>query len=650
MSVFNLGVVAPTHKGVYNSSTTYKARNIVTYNGGSYMAKQDCQGVSPENNDCWGLLAKEGNGNPSIYNGTFSTLKTDNSADKSKIYLIGSASDTVHYGHIAFWNGNDWVDSGEYAGVKDGSITESKTNFIINKGLMPRDGWVAGSVINVNDGHIQGFTGAYNPKYVDLTGVDALFVINIGNIHAYFYDSAYHYIGHSTLNAGKKIDVLENAQYCRFSIWQANLTENLSEDIDDVFSFSDYIDSSSYNHFKFKNTLETTEIENILINDRKLMILKKLYSMQADSLSIDGNCINFSMTNNDNVERYSGVFFKANFKAGDKLIITRDKKIFADTIALYTYAGNNLVSLDSSSFNDNKALFTITDSMIEKINDNNHIALFTFKLKPNSNENYKFKLEIENQFYSLKDFLDDYKEEKIKKDEKLNTILLGDSITALTGTRGWYNYMNDIVETNLVANVAVAGATLVDKDGTAYDGNPTSMTTGNVLGNQVQKILNNDYSQPDAILIAIGTNGGLNITEDDIYNSYYDSDKNLIALENVDRTTVAGAFRYCNETLKNKYPNSTIFWCAPIQGTEKTRGVKDIIKWGKNLQLLCQYGGAQFINTEECGITGVTEVQSSSGTFLDDGLHPNELGAKYMGHYNATKLLEYFKSCKLKNK
>lgn len=132
MSTFNLGVVAPTHKGVYSENIAYKARNIVSYNGGAYMAKKDCQGVSPENTEYWGLMAEAGQGTPIVYNGTLSGLQSDSAVDKTKVYLISNENDTNYFGHMAYWNGSTWVDGGEYQEkeIQDKSVTPNKTNFL----------------------------------------------------------------------------------------------------------------------------------------------------------------------------------------------------------------------------------------------------------------------------------------------------------------------------------------------------------------------------------------------------------------------------------------------------------------------------------------------------------------------------------------
>ena len=240
--------------------------------------------------------------------------------------------------------------------------------------------------------------------------------------------------------------------------------------------------------------------------------------------------------------------------------------------------------------------------------------------------------------------------DKLEKGLSLNVLptvkimTLGDSITMLgTGDRGWIKYFQEVVPSTLVANVAMNSAVLTDYEDTVYDGNPQqSNQTNNVLGNQVQKILNSDYEAPDVIMIAIGTNGGLNnVTYESVDAVYYDSNNDLISLDSVDRTKTEGAFRYCTEKLHNKYPNALIFWCVPIPGYEKTRSALNSVRYEERLNILTTYANVEMITTNHCGINGVNEVQGGNGEYLIDGLHPNVNGAKHIGYYNAGKVLPF---------
>lgn len=221
---------------------------------------------------------------------------------------------------------------------------------------------------------------------------------------------------------------------------------------------------------------------------------------------------------------------------------------------------------------------------------------------------------------------------------KPKLITLGDSITALgTGSRGWLKYFLEKTKFDLVANVAVDGAVLSDYSGTVYDGNPTITTQKhNVLGNQVQKIADNGYEAPDIIMIAIGTNGGIDIAKEDIRAAYYNASNKLIPLEDVDRTTDAGAYRYCTETLHNLYPDAIIFWCSPIMGFQAIRSAENAVAYSESLRIATEYSGQILIDSIRCGINGVNEFSGANGEYLIDGLHPNAKGAKKLGYYNAS--------------
>ena len=222
-------------------------------------------------------------------------------------------------------------------------------------------------------------------------------------------------------------------------------------------------------------------------------------------------------------------------------------------------------------------------------------------------------------------------------------ITLGDSITMLgISDRGWVKYFMEKTGAELIANVAMNGAVLSDYENTIYDGNPQqSNQPNNVLGNQVQKIINSSYEAPDIIIIAIGTNGGIRITKDQIKSAYYDSSGNLVPLEDVDRKTNAGAYRYTLDKLHELYPNALIFWSAPIIGFQKTRSAQNAVNFMESLKIATDFTGQIMIDTLHCGINGVNEKDSQNGQYLNDGLHPNVNGAKKMGYFIASKVKPY---------
>lgn len=217
-------------------------------------------------------------------------------------------------------------------------------------------------------------------------------------------------------------------------------------------------------------------------------------------------------------------------------------------------------------------------------------------------------------------------------------LTLGDSITALgTGERGWIKYFIEKTNATLVANVAVNSAKLADDSNTVLDGNPTQ-TSNNTLSNQVQKVINNTYDKPDIIIIAIGTNNGITITKQNMIDVFYDSDKQLKPLDEVDRTTDYGAFRWCFEKLHSLYPNAQIFWSTPIHGAQTMRRAERIIDCRESLQIATEYVGCVMIDSVRCGINGINEIMNTNGEYLIDGLHTNVNGAKKLGYYIASKV------------
>lgn len=230
-------------------------------------------------------------------------------------------------------------------------------------------------------------------------------------------------------------------------------------------------------------------------------------------------------------------------------------------------------------------------------------------------------------------------------------LFLGDSITA--GSNGGVSWVDDFltkINGNLVANVAVGGARLADVEGTEYDGDPQSgNATNNVLGNQVQKIINNNYEAPDIIMISVGTNSGIRIKEtvtdadvssgySSIKDTYYQSNE-LVPLDEVDRKTDAGAFRYASETLHSLYPNAVIFWCSPIHSADANRRPNKIYSWHKSLELATEYTGQRNIDTLRCGIFPTNKNEDDSyEDFISDGLHLNDRGANKVACYNAEKV------------
>lgn len=249
----------------------------------------------------------------------------------------------------------------------------------------------------------------------------------------------------------------------------------------------------------------------------------------------------------------------------------------------------------------------------------------------------------------------------------LKILTLGDSITAMGGVNGWTYWIKQYLLADKVVNVSVAGSTWQDKVANqTYDGNPQPSTDGNVMGNQVQKVLNAkangnaDYQDFDVITFSFGTNDSVDFSvqtkesvESQFITNYAQNNFTVVPIDNVNRQTLAGAMRYGFQKLHEAYPNAVIFMCTPTQECYET--FDSIYQKGDFINFVADRCGAETIDTRRCGIRNIYESQTTidydhpeqSGaapiqTDLLDGIHTNENGAKKIAKYNAREIMKYF--------
>lgn len=249
----------------------------------------------------------------------------------------------------------------------------------------------------------------------------------------------------------------------------------------------------------------------------------------------------------------------------------------------------------------------------------------------------------------------------------LKILTLGDSITAMGGVNGWTHWIKQYLLADKVVNVSVAGSTWQDKVANqTYDGNPQPSTDGNVMGNQVQKVLNAkangdaDYQDFDVITFSFGTNDSVDFSvqtkesvESQFITNYAQNDFTVVPIDSVNRQTLAGAMRYGFQKLHEAYPNAVIFMCTPTQECYET--FDSIYQKGDFINFVADRCGAETIDTRRCGIRNIYESQTTidydhpdqSGvapiqTDLLDGIHTNENGAKKIAKYNAREIMKYF--------
>ena len=253
---------------------------------------------------------------------------------------------------------------------------------------------------------------------------------------------------------------------------------------------------------------------------------------------------------------------------------------------------------------------------------------------------------------------------------------LGDSIT----TESYYiPKLRQILQPSKYYNLAVASATWTDRSNTkSYDGNPQFQgdQSQNVLGNQVQKIIDNPeiYNvAPDIIIIAAGTNDGTPSSQEmewDTIETYFTQNGGTDPVpcttptfDDSDtfkemRKTITGAMRYVCSKLQEMYPKARIYILTPIQGsfnpnknynTQIRLKQQHIANVAKHLTLPVIHVG------ENCGINQdfeyggyywkpewATEQAPKNGRDLIDGLHPNTSGSWKMAKYIARELFNNY--------
>lgn len=114
-------------------------------------------------------------------------------------------------------------------------------------------------------------------------------------------------------------------------------------------------------------------------------------------------------------------------------------------------------------------------------------------------------------------------------------------------------------------------------------------------------------------------------------------------VEQIDRTSFAGAIRYLYEELHTLYPNARIYFITPSRLSYGTGNNIDSIKKSEQIKKVCNYLSIPVIDWgADTGINYIDNSMSGSGTSADpyiirnvteysiDCLHPNEKGAKIL--------------------
>lgn len=240
---------------------------------------------------------------------------------------------------------------------------------------------------------------------------------------------------------------------------------------------------------------------------------------------------------------------------------------------------------------------------------------------------------------------------------KLNLGVDGDSITE--GNQ-WSYYAAQELKFATHHNVAVGSATFGDREASSSEGmkytqnyddpdfagissglQPTydpieiQKRCNNCARVHVQKFISEvtagTYPIPDIFVFAMGTNDGTIGTIEDALNG---KDANDLSAEV--RRTMAGGARWAIQKIIETYPNCRVYVSAPIQIADETANEKGLQKTDI-LRGICNGLSVGFFNTfGECGIT--EKLETGTGRYLRDGLHPDTEGQKLMGRYLAKEI------------
>ncbi len=221
-----------------------------------------------------------------------------------------------------------------------------------------------------------------------------------------------------------------------------------------------------------------------------------------------------------------------------------------------------------------------------------------------------------------------------EKLSKCKVFIFGDSITATNyiGDDGSLTNVGTNWPTYAMTELGVTDWYNFAKDGSTYHDVPNSsdyQTFYKQFG-----LAKSTGITPDIIIVSYGTNDYQHPNTDT-----YESVMNVQNLDNLDRTNLHGALRYCYWALREKYPSAVIFVGTPIQRPDTliyTELRQAIIEMANTYCLHIIDAGT------ESGICKQFETWGGSGRYLKDGLHPNEAGKKLQGHYYANCIRSKF--------
>ena len=148
----------------------------------------------------------------------------------------------------------------------------------------------------------------------------------------------------------------------------------------------------------------------------------------------------------------------------------------------------------------------------------------------------------------------------------------------------------------------------------------------------IAEVKEGTYPKPDIFAFAMGTNDSNKTSADAAISTGTDYPSGDMLF------TLPGAMKWCIQKIHETYPDCKIFILLPIQrytggnenNLQKIEIMKDIAK-AFSVEVIDMYSN--------CGISSMLET--GTGPYLSDGLHPNTAGQKLMGKYAASQIRNY---------
>ena len=156
-----------------------------------------------------------------------------------------------------------------------------------------------------------------------------------------------------------------------------------------------------------------------------------------------------------------------------------------------------------------------------------------------------------------------------------------------------------------------------------------------LLQRYISLVADGTYPTPDIFCFSFGTNDAFSPdgTDDAIATGVNYPSGDLLF-------TMSGGMKWCLQKIRETYPECMVIVMLPIQQQDVWGNSQNILKIEK-IKQICNAMAIPYIDMfNGCGIAHILET--GTGPYLSDGLHPNNAGKKLMGKYAAAQITSIF--------